>query len=206
MACRRSRTWSTSCSSTTSQSSLASIYAKINQSSPLAEPTEGHTNVYGSFTITIPAALWLQSHLSLNIPGPGKRRGKPRDLDCGYDTPPDSPLSFFQPLSGSRQSPSITRTLLTDFDWGGPSRDTVASSPRIFLPSPLVDNDANATKIHPVLAAVERGSKLSRRTICSACMKAGTNFPRCARCDDMWCSRACRLQGGKKHICATRKK
>lgn len=204
MARRRSRTWSTSCSSTISQSSMASIYAKINQSSPLAEPTEGHTNVYGSFTTTVPAALGLRSHLSLDIPVPGKRRAEQRDLDCGYDTPPDSPLLFFQPLSGSRQSPSITRTLLT-FDWGGPSRDTVVSSPPVFPPSPLVDSDTNATKLHPVLAAVETGSRLSCRTICSTCMKAGTNFPRCPRCDDMWCSRACRLQGGKKHICAIRK-
>lgn len=199
----RSQTWSTSCSSTTSQSSMASIYPRINQGSPLAEPTEGQTNVYGSFTTTIPATLWLRSHLSLDIPVPGNRRAKQRDFDCGYDTPPDSPLSFFQPLSGSIRSPSISRTLLTNFERGGPLTDPVASFTS--LPSPSVDNDVNAVKLHPVFAAVEKGSKLSCRTMCSTCMKAGTNFPRCPRCNEMWCSRACRLQGGKKHSCAIRK-
>lgn len=203
MAPRRSRTWSTSCSSTTSQSSMASIYTIINQSSPVAEPTEGHTNAYGSFTTTLPAALWLRSHLSLDIPVPGKRRAKQRDLDCGYDTPPDSPLSFFQPPSGSKWSPSISRTLLTDFDRYGPSTDSVAYPTTVLSPS--IDDDVNAAKLHPVLAAVEKGSKLSCRTICSTCMKPGTNFPRCPRCDEMWCSRGCRLQGGKKHMCAIRR-
>lgn len=202
MTGRRARAWSTSCSSTASQSSIPPIYAKINQSSPLAEPTEGHTSVYGSFTTTVPATLWLRTHLTLDIPVPGIRRAKQRDLDCGYDSPPDSPLSLFQSVSGSRRSPSISRTLLSDFDWAGPS---TGSPPSSSLPSPSVDNDDNPSKLHPVLRAVEKDSKLSCRSICSTCMKAGTNFPRCPRCDEMWCSRACRLQGGKKHNCATRK-
>ncbi|KAH0832063.1 hypothetical protein J3R83DRAFT_12971 [Lanmaoa asiatica] len=181
---------------------MASIYPRITQSSQLAKPTEGHTNVYGSFTTTIPASVWLRPHLSLDIPVPSKRRSKQRDLDCGYDTPPDSPLSFFQPLSGSRRSPSISRTLSTDFDWGDPF---TASPHSTSPPSPSVENDDTAAKLHPILAAVEKGSKLSCKTICSTCMKAGTNFPRCPRCDEMWCSRACRLQGAKKHICAIHK-
>ena len=198
MTGRRARAWSTS--STTSQSSMASIYPSINQCAPPAEPTEGHTNVLGSFTTTIPTSLWLRAHLRLQIPV----SGIPRDLD-GYDTPPDSPLSFFHSPSGSRRSPSISRTLLSDFDWGEPSSGPVTSPPPASLPSPSTDNDGNPAKLHPVLEAAEKASKFSCKTKCSTCRKAGTNFPRCPRCDEMWCSRACRLQGGKKHTCAIRK-
>lgn len=191
MTGRRARGWSTS--STTSQSSMASIYAKINQYSPLAVPAEGHANVYGSFTTTVPATLWLRTRLSLEIPVPGIRRSNQRDHDYSYDSPPDSPLSIFPSLSGSRRSPSISRTLLTDFDSAEPS---AASS--------SMDSDGDTAKLYPVLEAVEKGSKLSYRTICSTCKRAGTNYPRCPRCNEMWCSRACRLQGGKKHSCAIR--
>ncbi|KAF8550049.1 hypothetical protein OG21DRAFT_1514524, partial [Imleria badia] len=204
MTGRRARAWSTSCSSTASQSSMASIYARMNQSSPLAEPTEGHTNVYGSFTTTVPATPWLRTHLTLDIPVPGIRRAKQRDLDYSYESPPDSPLLFFPSVSGSRRSPSISRTLLSDLDWAGPSTGSVASPPPSSPTSPLSDDD-NPTRLHPVLLAVEKGSKLSCSSICSTCMKVGTNFPRCPRCDETWCSRACRLQGGKKHSCAIRK-
>lgn len=186
----QSRPRSTSCSSTASQSSMASIYARIHQSAHLAEPQEGLTNVYGSFTTTIPAALWLRDHIAF----PRKRP------DCGYDTPPDSPLSFFQSFPGSRRSPYISRTLLTDPDYPAPSVHSHISFP----PSLATVCDDHADTLPPVLKAIERSSRLSCRSICSACMKQGTNFPRCPRCDEMWCSRACRLQGGKKHVCAIR--
>ena len=202
MSDRRSRAWSISCSSTTSQSSIPSIYPKINQSSPLAEPTEGHINAYGSFATTLPATLRLRIHLSLVIPDSRTRRARQRDLD--YDTPPDSPLSFFQSPARSSRSPSISRTLLSDsdLDWGGPSSGPVTPLPLTSPPSPSLYNDA---KLHPVLEAVEKRSKFSCRAICSTCRKAGSNFPRCPRCGDMWCSRPCRLQGAKKHTCAVRK-
>lgn len=195
MAGRRTRASSTSSSSTSSQSSITSIYARINQCSPLAEPTEGLTNVYGSFTTTVPATAWLRSHLGLDIPVSGIRCAKQRDLDCSYDSP-DSPLSFF---SGSRRSPSISRTFLTDDHWPG-----LPTGPASH-PSPSTVLDDNPAKLHSVLKALENGSKLSCGTTCSTCLKPGTNYPRCPRCDETWCSRACRLQGGKKHSCAIRK-
>ncbi|KAF8842173.1 hypothetical protein BDN67DRAFT_966162 [Paxillus ammoniavirescens] len=192
----RTRTRSTSHSSVTSQSSMLSIYDKIYQGSPVAEPTEGHTNAYGSFTTTVPAAFWLRTHLKLNIPNL-------RRPDYDYDTPPDSPLSFFHPLTSSRRSPSITRTLSTDYDWDGPSTSSPSSPSPSAPASPQMDN--KHTGLRPVLETVERSSRLSYRTVCATCMKTGRDFPRCARCGDMWCSRECRLQGGKKHVCVARK-
>ncbi|KAF9221629.1 hypothetical protein BS17DRAFT_711153 [Gyrodon lividus] len=182
---------------------MHSIYDKIHQGSLVAEPTEGHTNVYGSFTTTMPAAFWLRTHLKLNIPVSAERQGQQRSPIYDFDTPPDSPLSFFQPLSGSRRSPSISRTLSTDYDWDAPPTNSASSPSTSAPPSPLMDN--KPTKLHPVLEAVEKGSKFSCRTICATCMKSGRDFPRCARCGEMWCSRACRLPGGKKHVCAARK-
>jgi len=196
----RTRTRSTSHSSVASQSSILSIYDKICQGSPVAEPTEGFTNVYGSFTTTTPAAFWLRTYLKLNIPLSADRRGKLRDPVHDYDTPPDSPLSLFQPLSSSRNSPSISRTLSTDYDWDGPPTGSVPSPITTAPPSPLMDDAP--FKLHPVLEAVEKSSKLSYRTTCSTCLKPGRDFPRCPRCNDMWCSRECRLQGGKRHVCA----
>jgi len=178
---------------------MASIYAKIGQGSPLVEPTEGRPNVYGSFTTTVPATPWLRAHLSLLIPRSTKHSVRQRDLDCGYDTPPDSPLSFFS--SGSMRSPSISRTL-TDFDCSPPSASPAQSNPSTSPPSPLISNVPIIPQLHPVLEAIEKRSMLSCKTVCSACKKTGANFPRCPRCGEMWCSRACRLQGGKKHICA----
>ncbi|KAF9013518.1 hypothetical protein BDQ17DRAFT_1343584 [Cyathus striatus] len=60
------------------------------------------------------------------------------------------------------------------------------------------------TDLHPVLASLERKSKLcARRVHCSTCKKPGTDYPRCAKCGEMWCSRECRLHGGKRHMCSS---
>jgi hypothetical protein len=57
--------------------------------------------------------------------------------------------------------------------------------------------------LHPILAACEKMSRVSSRAVCSTCMKPGYDYPRCAKCGDMWCSRACRLRDGvKRHICS----
>ncbi|KAF9241183.1 hypothetical protein BU15DRAFT_87392 [Melanogaster broomeanus] len=166
----RTRTRSTSHSSVASQSSILSIYDKICQGSPVAEPTEGFTNVYGSFTTTTPAAFWLRTYLKLNIPLSADRRGK------------------------------LLAPCRLIYDWDGPPTGSVPSPITTAPPSPLMDDAP--FKLHPVLEAVEKSSKLSYRTTCSTCLKSGRDFPRCPRCNDMWCSRECRLQGGKRHVCA----
>ncbi|KIM56769.1 hypothetical protein SCLCIDRAFT_1220035 [Scleroderma citrinum Foug A] len=153
-----------------------------------AEPSQGFTTVYGSFTTTTSAADCLRASLKIKIPGHTKY---PR-TQWDNDTPPDSPLS------STYRSPSISRmSLPPDSDWSEPQM-----SSEIFTqpPSPSVEN----LNLHPVLEALEKKSRLSCRSQCSTCLKIGRDYPRCGRCAQMWCSRECRLQGGKKHICPSR--
>jgi hypothetical protein len=57
-------------------------------------------------------------------------------------------------------------------------------------------------KLHPVLAQLERSSKFCKNKMeCAACGKVGRDFPACGKCRKMWCSRECRLGGGKRHVC-----
>jgi len=61
-----------------------------------------------------------------------------------------------------------------------------------------------ATRIHPVLNDLERASRVGTgRVVCAACGTAGVNFPRCTRCEKMWCSRACRTAA--VHRCPPRR-
>ncbi|KAI6166539.1 hypothetical protein EDD17DRAFT_1470246 [Pisolithus thermaeus] len=154
-----------------------------------ADISEGFTNVYGSFTATMPAADWMRSSLKIKIPVEGKQRHT--GIQWDNDTPPDSPLSFTQTASCRR--PSISRTSL-------PPDPAWDESPRNSTPPP-----AETRKLHPVLEGLERRSRVSCSSQCSTCLKPGRDFPRCGRCGQMWCSRDCRLQGGKKHICPSRR-
>ncbi|KAI6039321.1 hypothetical protein EDC04DRAFT_1755008 [Pisolithus marmoratus] len=154
-----------------------------------ADISEGFTNVYGSFTATTPALDWMRASLKIKIPVEGKQRYTGFHWD--NDTPPDSPLSFSH--TDSCRSPSISRmSLPPDSAWD--------ESPGNSTP-PL----AETQKLHPVLEALEKKSRVSCRSQCSTCLKPGRDFPRCGRCGQMWCSRECRLQGGKRHICPSRR-
>ncbi|KAH7915488.1 hypothetical protein BJ138DRAFT_1141876 [Hygrophoropsis aurantiaca] len=199
----RHRRQSLSQSSVSSQSSISSYFQRV------AEPvmpaaTLGHHNAYGSFTTTPSASYWL--HTYLNIPDNSKRRGKQREVGwpSNYDfyTPdsPDSPLSPSSPL----RSPSISRTASHD-DYFEDASTGLSSVPPSPLPPPFHE-DLGLAKLHPILEAVEGASKLSSQTACVTCLKVGKDFPRCPRCSDMWCSRACRLDGGKKHVCKPSRK
>jgi len=169
---------------------VISIHSSLLRGPAEAEPSQGFTTVYGSFTTTTSAADCLRASLKIKIPTYTKY---PR-TQCDDDTPPDSPLS-----SDSYRSPSISRMPLPpDSDWSEPKM-----SSEIFTqpPSPSVEN----LNLHPILEALEKRSRLSCRSQCSTCSKIGRDYPRCGRCGQMWCSRECRLQGGKKHICPSRR-
>ncbi|OAX41563.1 hypothetical protein K503DRAFT_481999 [Rhizopogon vinicolor AM-OR11-026] len=192
IAQRRERTWGTLRFSMTFQSSAA--LCRIYEASP-AEVVHTYLWAYGSFTTTAPAAFWHRSYLSL--PDHSKLHGKQRDLDWvddynfGYTE--SVPLRFPCPL--------ISRTFSMTSSLGQYPIDT-SSSP-YSTPKSLVAENAS-TIFHPVLKAVERASKLSYHTVCATCLKTGRSFPRCPRCGDMWCSRECRMQGGKRHVCGMR--
>ncbi|KAJ7275746.1 hypothetical protein C8J57DRAFT_1127341 [Mycena rebaudengoi] len=64
----------------------------------------------------------------------------------------------------------------------------------------LVKSHGRDTTMNEKLYLLERSSRMGTgRVVCSACKKEGINFPRCARCANMWCSRECRV--GSTHQC-----
>ncbi|KAI6015572.1 hypothetical protein BKA83DRAFT_2082597 [Pisolithus microcarpus] len=174
----RTRSWNYPCSVTNIHVSSHCIHRQLSKCMSDADISEGFTNVYGSFTATMPAADWMRSSLKIKIPVQGKQQHA--GIHWDNDTPPDSPLSFSQ--IDSCGSPSISRTSL-------PPDPAWDESPR--------KPPAEIHKLHPVLEGLERKSRVSCSSQCSTCLKSGRDFPRCGRCGQMWCSRDCRLQGGK---------
>jgi hypothetical protein len=177
-----------------SQSSTASWQSqKLYEASP-AEVVQGDLRAYGSFTTTAPAALWLRSCLSM--PAPPNSCGKQRDM--GWINEYDYE-HLGSPHSSSHPShrPSISRTSSINSSLG----ENSTSASFLYDSPPASPLGHNAPTLHPILEAVESASKLSCRTVCATCLKAGKDFPRCPRCGDMWCSRECRMQGGKRHVC-----
>ncbi|KAJ4491351.1 hypothetical protein C8J55DRAFT_503979 [Lentinula edodes] len=110
---------------------------------------------------------------------------------------PPSPAS----LSRSSRYPSVPRiTRTSSYD----TYSSVSSSPSIsdetFLPARL-----KTTEMNPILSELERRSKLCTSVVgCATCGKYGSDYPRCGKCGEMWCSRPCRLRGGRKHLCTLR--
>ncbi|QRV92620.1 hypothetical protein RhiJN_20638 [Ceratobasidium sp. AG-Ba] len=70
-------------------------------------------------------------------------------------------------------------------------------------PTPSGTSRKPLPKMDPVLAALERGSKLKSKSVCLNCGKKGDNYPCCPRCGESWCSRVCRVEAnnGGKHVC-----
>ncbi|KIY45597.1 hypothetical protein FISHEDRAFT_61000 [Fistulina hepatica ATCC 64428] len=61
----------------------------------------------------------------------------------------------------------------------------------------------HSSDMNPILAKLERKSRLCAQSLrCATCGRRGAGFPKCPRCGDSWCSRECRLFGGKRHACA----
>ncbi|KAF9516501.1 hypothetical protein BS47DRAFT_1483983 [Hydnum rufescens UP504] len=85
------------------------------------------------------------------------------------------------------------------------SRERVRAGTFPVARSPNVAGGGAFPRLHPSLAEVERSSKLLKSSIqCAVCGEYGKDYPRCARCHEAWCSRACRikaLQGAKRHPC-----
>ena len=120
-----------------------------------------------------------------------------------------SPLSYRADLPVPvivRTTPSTSSTTSSSTS---PSRS--ASPPLSYnstldlSPTELLHPDIQSNNyggLHPALARAERSSKLCKGVmVCATCSKRGRDFPACGKCKKMWCSRECRLAGGKRHVC-----
>ncbi|KAJ4482159.1 hypothetical protein J3R30DRAFT_2133187 [Lentinula aciculospora] len=169
---------------------------------------------HGSFTPTSSAFPCLTTLATLNMfhsdstfSSAGYSRRRQRSMfewpemyyeTDGFDTPsiPASPTSSFS--SRAPSVPRITRTSSYD------THSSVSSSPSL-LDSTLPPARLKPTDMNPILSELERKSKLCIEVAgCATCGKSGTDYPRCSKCGEMWCSRPCRLRGGKKHLCISR--
>jgi len=204
-------------SRTLSQFSVSSKSSKLTFDQSTIHPTctLWSYNASGSFSPTTSAnasLLALDAGFSREWPYLGYVRQKPiavslwdRD-EAESPTPqspepssPDSPTSPLSMESSHSSIPSISRTSSSFFDLD--SSVTSASGARVNASPPKAEGRYN--KMHPILAACEKMSKLSNKAVCATCMKPGYDYPRCAKCGEMWCSRVCRLRGGaKRHFCS----
>jgi len=166
-------------------SSAASVQSlhEITKGETLIHNSENH-EAWGSFIPLRSATTSLREFISVSSSRsfPERRRTSSHDIESPYWEDPKS-------SSPKPKVPYITRTLSTS-----PVRP----------PSPISLSSSHHVRsdLHPILAQVEGKSRLcTQRVYCSTCRKAGTDFPRCGKCGETWCSRTCRLVGGKRHLC-----
>ena len=111
--------------------------------------------------------------------------------------------SFPEPIPSASSSSTLTirsrtssiASLATASSSEGPE------TPRVL--SPLL---SSSQELHRSLSELEHTSRFRIPTRCVTCKRSGANFPCCPKCGDMWCSRHCRMAGGKdgKHSCQCR--
>ncbi|KAH6912936.1 hypothetical protein BKA70DRAFT_1184309 [Coprinopsis sp. MPI-PUGE-AT-0042] len=197
---RRRRTMSilstSSCLSTTSTSSVSSTL--LSDPSPASEVSE-RSSVWGSFVPLTSASNSLRSLAAVrryrNSCSSADQSEEAFEISIEKSRPYGSLFSRGQSPS---KVPLITRTLSTNPTPRPPSPDSSASS----INQDVVVNRGSKNSLHPVLARMERSSKFCvQKKVCSTCRKPGRDFPQCGRCQQMWCSRECRLVGGKRHVC-----
>lgn len=184
----RTRTRASSLLSVSSTVSLGSIFeiAKAQSTSGVSQQPERH-EAYGSFAPLRSATPTLRTFIDISYPAspifrvPKNRRRVTFDDRILVFSP-----EFWEPAEEQAppQIPHIMRT-----------------TPYSHLGTPTSSLSTN--DLHPILAKMERTSRLCAQIVqCSTCKKPGRDFSRCPRCSDIWCSRPCRLVGGKRHTCA----
>ncbi|KAJ7777302.1 hypothetical protein B0H16DRAFT_953612 [Mycena metata] len=158
----------------------------------------------GAFTLTGSARAALR--------GLGSRTSDDSDSDS-YEEYTSSPiLAHVRTYSNfsDKDVPSISRTA-SPFEgerapippgWGGRGRAQRARERSRSRERTQHREQAHRSRIHPALETLERESRVGTgRVVCAACAKPGANFPRCARCSKMFCSRGCRT--AVVHRCAS---
>jgi len=190
---------------TASIMTVSSTRSGISIQPPFLEQTvparTSSPTIYGSFTPTASAKESL-SHIRNSSSGAKAYNvsSLARHDRFWLDEDTDSPLSSGIP---SPVIPSIMRTSSSSTLEGGLPSPLLPSMtyPYQMLVAPSPKGKAKE-EMNPILARLERKSKLlSQKAQCAACGKVGADFPRCGRCNMMWCSRECRMSGGKRHVC-----
>jgi hypothetical protein len=192
-------------SRTLSLTSLCSVQSRItldfvNADTALVTLHPLAHDVHGSFTPTASAQAALQ-YLTTN-----SKNSAPRIFNSTHRSRPQFmwPSNDDSPLSSGPPSPTISTSHTTSpyFTPGGLSRASTSSSTLI---SGYQQGHKRMTsdEPNPIFAKLERKSKLlSQNALCSTCNKQGSGYPKCGSCNAMWCSRECRLAGGKRHVCS----
>ena len=227
-AYRRSRKDSTT-SSLASTSSLRLHSATADSRRPTTSRIL-NKQAYGSFTLTRDAASSL-SGLSTDTgtfnsnsswtssPWSASPLSSPRLHRARLSQDSDADSALESPIDGEVSLPSFTRTSSLESSSSFPSisglpaprllpRDRkIASAPpqahAQMPPHARMHSQSQAPwQMNPILASLERRSKLCTTGMsCATCNKRGKDFSRCPRCAEAWCSRECRLKGGKRHEC-----
>ncbi|KAF8807121.1 hypothetical protein BYT27DRAFT_7189209 [Phlegmacium glaucopus] len=183
----RSRTRALSLLSISSGTSVHSVFeiTKGEATVIVSQKPEKH-EAWGSFIPLRSATTCLREFISVapsytNQSSPKRRRTS----SYGIRTPASSYRENSK--TSSPEIPYITRT---------PSPTSPSSS--------MISHNVHSD-LHPILARLEKKSKLcTKKVYCSTCGKAGSDFPRCGKCGEFWCSRSCRLVEGKRHVCSSR--
>lgn len=170
------------------------MISKSNSTSGISQLPSTH-EAYGSFIPVRSAAGTLKDVASCASPPISyvvKRRRKVTfDDKCYYSPSWDDCGSS---SASASEIPYITRT--THITPPSPTSTTSSLSPPM---SPVM---TPKTDLHPVLARLEQTSRFRAQLMqCTTCQKEGSDFPRCPKCGNSWCSRSCRLVGGKRHVC-----
>ncbi|KAJ6508816.1 hypothetical protein C8R45DRAFT_968820 [Mycena sanguinolenta] len=171
---------------TASSLSLRETQSKSSPSVYLTVRTGAHS-VFGAFSPTPSAHSALELFVS-----PRKRRSAVPPLPQRALTIPS--ISRTAPFNADRASPlSPASSPWLDFDTGYAAPRPPPSSTPVHAADPGTA---------PALASLERRSRLcANRVQCATCRTPGTNFPACPRCGAAWCSRACRIPNGVRHVC-----
>ncbi|KAF9645750.1 hypothetical protein BDM02DRAFT_415386 [Thelephora ganbajun] len=217
----RSRTSSSSLSSR--HSTISSVSSKSLATPPiLTSNSDDSTDSlpYGSFSVTPPARQSLRYIHS--------KSARPRIVPFFWTVRsakvvPQTPSPPLEPEEGlpticrtpvfenpSEYKEFIPRRMEPEKMVRVPSRFSSTTTPRrpsppckttSATPTPVTRVSSNAG-MNSILAEVEKASKFRMHSTCSKCLREGLDYPKCPRCNETWCSRECRVGGGK-HSCGS---
>ena len=153
-------------------------------------------NVYGSFRPIHSASSSLKLFTRSSSATFSRPALKPLQLTWTHDSDLLRDSEASSPRSTDTFLSTISDVLSISHTSPYHSQKTSAASS-----TTLINDRPALPPLDAKLAAVERASKFCAKSLhCSCCGKVGSDFPRCGKCGEMWCSRQCRLSKGR-HYC-----